>query len=183
MKKPSKPTDSKTATDGSRSGPMLDSKSHKNLFASAMKAFAKGDFQAAKQSFDEASNGPELSVNESARMYSRMCAQRLEHGRPPLHTADDHYNYAVTLMNQRRHNEAGTHLRKALTLGDKGYIRYALALVCGIEGDLREAASQLQRAIDLDPSTRTHARNDSEFQPLLQDAAIRELVQGRPVES
>lgn len=178
MKKPVNPNDLKTSTEGARTSTALDSKSHRDLFAKAMKAFSTGDFKAAKEMFDKAMHGPELSVNESARMYSRMCEQRLDRAKPALKTADDYYNYAISLMNLRRTAEAAANLKKAIELGDTGYIRYAMALACGLEGDIPAAAAHLQRAIDMDPATRTHARTDSDFQPLMHDAVIRDIING-----
>lgn len=184
MKKNVKSSDSKASAENVRANSALDSKGHKDVFAKAMKAFSKGDFRTAKGLFDSASDGPEISVNESARMYSRMCVQRLQKEQPALHTADEYYAYGVSLLNLRRHSEAAAQLRKAVELGDASHIRYALALAYGMDGDMASAALHLQRAIDLDPATRSHARADSDFQPLLSDAAIRELIHGaKTVES
>lgn len=178
MKKPVKNSDMKSTTDGAASAAELDAKAQTELFAKAMKLFAKGHYGEAKPLFDQASGGPKLSVNESAIMYGRMCGQRLAQEHVALKTADDHYNYAVSLMNLRRLEEAAASLRKAIDLGDAGHIRYAMSLATGLQGDTSTAATHLQRAIELDPTIRTAARNDPDFQPLLQDHAIRELVTG-----
>lgn len=178
MKKSAKNLETKSTPDGVLSAAELDLKMHTDLFAKAMKLFAKGSYGEAKPLFEQASSGPNISINESASMYGRMCAQRLNQERVALKTADDHYNYAVSMMNLRRFDEAAAALRKAIELGDAGHIRYAMALACGMQGDIPGAAAQLQRAIDLDRTIRTAARNDPDFQSLLQDHAIRALVTG-----
>ena len=99
-----------------------------------------------------------------------MCRRRLEKTEPVLHTADDHYNYAVALMNQRQLVPARKHLTRAIALlPGGGHLYYALALCRGLEGDLSGARSDLQKAIDLDPRSRAAACNDPDF------AEIRDL--------
>jgi Flp pilus assembly protein TadD len=109
-------------------------------------------------------------------MYARICEQRIQRSQPDLKTAEDHYHYGITLINARRPAEAVQVLERSAALGDSAHTRYALALACGLLGDSAAAAQHLQRAIDLDPATRSLARNDTDFQPLLQDSAIREVL-------
>lgn len=154
-------------------------KQHTELFAQAMKKFNAGAFGDARRLFDLCAQGPEITVKESAQMYSRMCAQRLEKQQVVLKTSEDHYAYAVSLMNLQRHADALPHLQKAMQLGDGPHVRYALALASGLVGDMPGAVAHLEKAISLDPATRSLARSDSDFQPLLQDAVIRELVTGQ----
>jgi tetratricopeptide (TPR) repeat protein len=155
------------------------SKQHRELFAQAMKKFNAGAFGDARRLFDLCAQGPEIAVKESAQMYSRMCAQRLEKQQVVLKTAEDHYTYAVSLMNLQRHADALPHLQKAMQLGDGPHVRYAMALASGLVGDMPGAVAHLEKAITLDPATRSLARSDIDFQPLLQDAVIRELVTGQ----
>ena len=178
MKKPVKTSDSKATAANTRSSATLDSRAQTDLFAKAMKHFSSSDYGKAKDLFDQAAQGPSIGVNESATMYSRMCVQRLEGQRLQLKTGDDHYNYAISLMNLRRLGDAVPHLAKAIELSDSGHARYAMALACGLQGDLPAAVAHLQRAIEIDPSTRTLARNDADFLPLLKDSVVRQLIVG-----
>lgn len=154
-------------------------KQHTEMFAQAMKKFNAGAFGEARRLFGLCAQGPEITVKESAQMYSRMCAQRLEKQQVVLKTAEDHYTYAVSLMNLQRHSDALPYLQKAVQLGDGPHVRYALALASGLAGDMPGAVAHLEKAITLDPATRSLARTDIEFQPLLHDAVIRELVTGQ----
>lgn len=154
-------------------------KQHTELFAQAMKLFNAGSFGEARSLFELCAQGPEITVNESAQMYRRMCAQRLEKQPVEPKTAEECYTYGVSLMNLQRHSEALPHLQKAMQLGDGAHVRYALALASGLIGDMPGAVAHLEKAIALDPATRGLARADSDFQPLLQDAVIRELVTGQ----
>lgn len=178
MKKATKQADSKPATP--KTSAVLDGKAQTELFAQATKRFAKGDYAGAKAMFDQAATGPQLSVCESARMYARICEQRLDQVKPVLQTAEDYYTYAVAMINGRRFDEAMIHLQKALSMtgGDGPHVRYALALASGLEGDAPGAAAHLQKAVEMDPSLRAFARSDADFQPLLRDPVIGQVLAG-----
>jgi len=155
----------------------LDNKGHTDLFARAMKSFTSGDFRKARMLFEEASAGPVLSINESARMYTRMCDQRLKNEKVELKTPEEHYDYAVKLINERRLAEAVGHLKSALQgRSPGGHVHYAMSLALGLQGDIAGAHRHLKQAIELDPQTRSLARGDADFQDLLQDATLRDLV-------
>jgi tetratricopeptide (TPR) repeat protein len=173
MKKPPKPADGAPSTTALPATP-----EHTGLFAAAMKAFTAGDYRKAHGMFAEASAGPVLSVRESARMYARMCEQRLAAQAPDKWPPEDHYHYAVGLMNAGQHRAALPHLEAALKGGENGDVLYALALATGVLGDIHAAAAHLRRACEADHSIRLLARRDAEFRPLLQHHAVREALDG-----
>jgi len=176
MKKATKQADSKPAAV--KAAAMLDAKAQTELFGNAMKRFSKGEYAEAKPLFNRAGEGPQLAVCESARMYARICEQRLDLAQPELQTAEDHYTYAVAMINGQRFSEALIHLHKALAMGDAAHVRYALALARGMDGDMPGAVAHLQRAVELDPSMRSFARSDTDFQPLLRDPVIGQVLAG-----
>lgn len=175
MKKQTKVTESKQAA--AQPAPM-DPKAHTALFAQAMKLFTAGDYARAKEAFKIASNGPSPSVNESATMYARMCAQRLEKPKLELKTPEELYTYAVSLINAEKFQDAVPHLEKAVAASSQSHYLYALALCLGRSGAVAAAADHLRRAVAQDSSIRGLARGDSDFQPLLEHSALRELVTG-----
>jgi tetratricopeptide (TPR) repeat protein len=155
----------------------VDTKGHTDLFARAIKSFSAGDYRKARSLFDEASNGPVISVNESARMYMRMCDQRLKSEKLEIKTPEEHYDYAVKLLNDGKPADAVSHLRVALQAPHpSGHVHYALALALGQQGDMGGAHQHLKTAVELDPALKSFARGDADFRDLLQDAALRELV-------
>jgi tetratricopeptide (TPR) repeat protein len=128
----------------------------------AMKAFHKRDFESALPQFEEAAKGPEVSVSHTAALHARMCRQRMETHKPTLKTAEDNYAYGLTFINRREFAEAEPFLKKALSLSPKAdHILYALAL---------------SRAIEIAPNNRSAARNDPDFQELLRQSPLREIV-------
>ena len=176
MKKATKQADTKPAA--AKMSAALDAKGQTELFASAMKHFTKGEYAQAKPLFARAGEGPQLSVCESARMYGKICDQRLDQSKPDLKTAEDHYNDGVAMVNGRRFSEALSHLQKALAMGDGAHVRYALALASGMEGDMPGAVSHLQRAVEMDSSIRSFARTEADFQPLPKDQIISKVLAG-----
>ncbi len=147
------------------------------LFEKAVSVFRSGDFAAARDLFEKASAGPNREMAHSARLHVRMCQQRLERQKPVLTTAEDHYAYAVALMNHQDHAGAAPSLEEALRLGgERDHFHYALALCRGALGDLEGAAWHLRRAIEIQPRNRSIARNDPDFVRLVNQPQISELL-------
>jgi tetratricopeptide (TPR) repeat protein len=177
MKKPTKAPAGKTAAAAPAAPRALDQKGQTDLFARATKSFTGGEFQKARDLFTEAALGPSLEVAESARMYVRMCDQRIGRERVEIRTPEEHYDVAVQLINQRKLPPAQQHLKTALeALPNAAHLHYAMALAKGLGGDARSAEEHLRRAIELDPQQRALARGDSDFQELMHHLEIRNLI-------
>jgi tetratricopeptide (TPR) repeat protein len=180
MKKSAKSSESKPQGEGLQSLTQFDSKSQTELFTSAMKAFTSGKYREAQTLFSQCAAGPQISVNESATMYGRMCQQRIERESPRLETPEDHYNFGITLINLGKFAEAKKHLETAVATSPMSHFLYALAIAEGSSGAMESAAAHLRRAIEKDPSIRGQARSDPDFHALLQDARIREVLTREP---
>jgi len=177
MKKPTKGSEAKGVTESGTAARAIDAKTQTEVFGRATKAFISGDFRKARGLFEEVLSGPSLEVAESARSYIRMCDQRISKETVDLKTPDEHYDFAVRLINERRLAEAQQHLQTALTgLPNAGHVHYAMALAKGLSGDFSSAHGYLKRAIELDPQNRALARGDSDFQDLLYHPELRVLL-------
>ena len=177
MKKPGKTTN-ESQTVVPRETP-LDPRSHTQRFAEGMRLFTARNYAAARDVFESASNGPDLAVNETARMYYRICLQKLDQQRLEVASPDEHYHAGLDLIGRGRFTEALAHLETALKSGESARLRYALALATGNIGDTAAAVKHFRRACDLDPAIRGTARSDSGFQPLLQFSELREALSER----
>ncbi|QOY88241.1 hypothetical protein [Paludibaculum fermentans] len=180
MKKSAKPNEANTTSGEGAESDGMTAKSQTELFAQAMKSFTSGDYRAAADVFEQASQGPSIAVNESAQMYKRMCQQRIEREAPQLRTAEDHYNFAVGLMNAGKYVDARKHLETAVDAGSESLHLYALVIVEGMTGAIDSAARHLRKAIQADRGLRSIARTDADFQPLLQHPQIREVLAADP---
>jgi tetratricopeptide (TPR) repeat protein len=147
------------------------------LFEKGIALFREGRFAEARGLFEKAAEGPIIEMASAARTHARMCELRIDQAAPALKTAEDHYNWGVALLNQRRLREAEAHLEEALRLAPQGDpIHYALALSRALSGDILRASQYLRRAIELRPGNRGLARNDPDFAGLLHQPPIAALL-------
>jgi len=150
-------------------------------FEEGMRLFHARKFQQARELFHGAMGGPDCAVTHRAGLHARMCEQRLESARPVLNTPDEHYNYAITLMNSRDLATAQKHLRSALEADPTAeHVLYALAACQSLGGDLQAAYENLRRAIDLQPRNRLAARQDPDFAAMAEHPAFLRLLDKKP---
>ena len=129
-----------------------------------MKLFHARKFREARERFRAATKGGDRGIAHRAELHARMCERRLEEQSVVLQTPEEHYNYAITLINSRELDPARRHLEKALEKEpDADHVYYALALCCGLVGDLQGAYDNLKRAIEIQPRNRIAARQDADF--------------------
>ncbi len=146
-------------------------------FEQASREFHAARFAQALRLYEQAAAGPSREIAHSARLHANMCTRRLARPEISLNTADDHYDYAITLINQRKLEQAEKHLVLALAQNPSGdHLYYALALCRGLSGDIEGARGHLQHAIDLHPRNRVSARNDPDFAELAHSPRIAELL-------
>jgi len=155
----------------------VDSHEQSKSFEQGVRLLQVKDFQRAKECFERAAHGPVREMAHSARLRALMCERRLARREPALETPEEHYNYAVALMNQRRWEEAETHLERAVAQNPRGdHLYYALALCRGWRGDLEGAYRYMKQAIELQPRNLLVARNDPDFAELSQRSPLAELL-------
>ena len=147
------------------------------LFEKAMKLFHSGDFRKARDLFSTTAEGPNREMAHSARVHHRVCERRLGTNEPQLPTADDHYNYAIALINRREARQALQHLEEALQAGPGAdHVHYAMAICLAMLGELDRAAEELSQAIVIQPRNRTAARNDPDIQPFASAPQIKSVL-------
>ncbi len=163
--------------DDGRAAAAPDAAEQTRLFEEGVRLLQRQRFVEARDCFLRAAQGPIVEMAHAARQRVRMCELRLSRSQPDLRTAEDRYNYAVLLLNQRRWEEAEAQLRKALEEQPQGgHLHYALALCLCWRGDMTGAYQSLQRAIELDPSHRITARNDPDLAPFVTQPPLADLL-------
>lgn len=126
--------------------------------------------------FGKATAGPNTVLGHSASVYLRICRQRTENETQPK-TAEDRYNAAITLINDRRLDEAKRLLGLAVKQEPKGaHMHYALAVAATLSGEVADGVDSLSRAIELDPQSRVLALGDSDLAELRSDQAGADLL-------
>ena len=150
------------------------------LFENAMEAFREAEFAQALELFEATAQGPDGAMRHRATVHIRICRQRIGSDTVDLKTADDHYNYAIRLINDRRLSEASDHLERALELAKRpsAHVHYALAVVAALEDDAKRSFDRLRQAIEIDPQQRLIARKDPDLAALAGLPPIAELLAG-----
>jgi Tfp pilus assembly protein PilF len=151
--------------------------SQARIFDQAVEMMHAGNFERAKVLFEQAAAGPSPDMAHASRVHARMCEHRMAKATPELTSAEDHYNFAITLMNQRSLEMAEEHLQHAMGMSsDEDHIHYAMALCRGLRGDVEGACKHLVRAIELQPKNRLMARNDPDFAELFSHRPLARLL-------
>ena len=152
-------------------------RSQMESFEHGMRLFHARQFQQAREMFLAAVNGSDRAVAHRAGLHAHICERRLASPGIVLNTPEDHYNYAVTLINSRELAAAQKHLRAALDADPSAdHVLYALASCQGLAGDLQGAYENLKRAIDLQPRNRLAARQDPDFAAIADQPAFARLL-------
>ncbi len=126
--------------------------------------------------FGKATDGPNTALGHSASVYLKICRQRTENETKPK-TAEDRYNAAIALINDRRLDEAKRLLGLAVRQEPKGaHMHYALAVAATLSGEVADGVDSLSRAIKLDPQSRVLALGDSDLAELRSDQAGADLL-------
>ncbi len=94
---------------------------------------------------------------------------------------EEHYDFAVSLMNVGDYVTAREHLDKLSKQVPKAdYVSYGLAALDCLTGHLEDSLRHLDDAIRINASLRFQARNDSDFQNLAEDPRFTELLYPDP---
>lgn len=157
--------------------PAMSVREQAEAFDRAIALFHARKYAAARDLFGAASGGPAREIAHSARLRAQMCARRIEKFEPALSTPEEHYNYAVALINARKLQEAERHLQQAVAHAPGAdHIHYALALCRGLAGDAQGAYHHLRRAIEIHGRNRAAARNDPDFAAIGKVSPVFELL-------
>lgn len=146
-------------------------------YETAVRFWQKQNYEKAKESLERVLEGPASEVADRARVYLRVCQQKLERQEVGPRTAQEIYTLAVAQTNARDLEGALENLQKADKMEpNRGHIRYALAAVHALQGNTDAALEHLKGAIELEPRNRIQARRDEDLQSLIEDSRFRRLV-------
>jgi tetratricopeptide (TPR) repeat protein len=94
---------------------------------------------------------------------------------------EEHYDYAVSLMNVGDYVTAREHIEKLLKQSPKtDFVIYGLAALDCLTGHVEDSLKHLDEALRLNAGLRFQARNDSDFHNLAEDPRFTELLYPDP---
>jgi len=171
-----KPTAKKTVAEDPRYTQALQS------YESGLRAMQEHKFDKAKPHFQKVLAGPSKELTDRANIHLSICNQHLERtASTQFKTAEEHFDYAVSLMNIGDYVTAREHLEKLLKQNAKtDYVVYGLAALDCLTGHVEDSLKRLDEALRLNAQLRFQARNDSDFQNLAEDPRFTELLYPDP---
>jgi len=152
-------------------------------YEAGLKALQEHKFEKAKGNLEKVvANGPR-ELADRARMHLNTCIQQLNQAASTFKTHEEHFDYAVSLLNAGQYDQARTHLEKILKQNPKAdFAFYGMAVVDCLTGQVESSLKHLGEAIRLNQQNRYQARNDSDFQNMADDPRFTELLYPEPGE-
>ena len=146
-------------------------------YQTGLKALQERKFEKAKGLFQKVVASGLRELADRAAVHLNTCNQHMARASTVFKTPEEHYDYAVSLMNIGDYVTAREHLDKILKHAPKAdYAWYGLAGLDCLTGHFEDALKGLAEAIRLNPANRFQARNDSDFQNLVDDPRFTELI-------
>jgi tetratricopeptide (TPR) repeat protein len=150
-------------------------------YESGLRALQEHKFEKAKGHLQKVLSGPNKSLVDRAQVHILTCEKRLDTPAMQFKTTEEHYDYAVSLINSGDYVTAREHLDKLLKQNPKAeYVLYGLAALHCLTGHVEESLKTLDEAIQVKPGLRFQARNDTDFQNLAEDPRFTELLYPDP---
>ena len=150
-------------------------------YEAALRAIQERKFDRAKGLLQKVIDGPSTELADRAAVHLKLCLQQVARASTAFKTPEEHYDFAVSLMNQGKYEDARGHLEKILKQNAKAdYALYGLAVLDCLTNKVEDSLRHLDQAISLNPALRFQARNDSDFQNLADDPRFTELLYPEP---
>jgi tetratricopeptide (TPR) repeat protein len=150
-------------------------------YEAGLRALQEHKFDKARSHLQKVVSGPSKELADRATVHLNTCNQYLERVATQFKSPEEHYDYAISLMNVGDYVGAREHLEKLSKQAPKAdYVAYGLAALDCLTGHLEDSLRHLDEAIRLNPAIRFQARNDSDFQNLAEDPRFTELLYPDP---
>jgi tetratricopeptide (TPR) repeat protein len=138
-------------------------------------------FEKAKANLQKALNSPDKALVDRAQVHIAACDHHLETLALNFKSSEEHFDYAISLMNTGDYVTAREHFDKLIKQDPKSdYVLYGIAALHCLTGHPEDSLRTLSEAIQTNPALRFQARNDTDFQNLAEDPRFTELLYPDP---
>jgi len=175
--------DSSTARRSPRSpaaksaSPSGENPRHLQDYQNALTLMQQGKFEKARALFEKLVRDGSPEILERSRVYLTVCQRNIVESSLSFKTADEQYDYAISLLNTGSFEEARDQFEAILAkVPNADFAHYGMALLSSMTGQAEEALEHLTRAIELNPSNRIQARSDPDFVDMADDPRFTELL-------
>ena len=147
-------------------------------YEAGLKAMQGRKFERAKGLLEKVATGPLKELADRATMHLNSCQQQLARASSSaFKSPEEHYDYAISLMNAGQYDEARSHFEKLQRQMPKAeYVWYGMAVLDCLTHHYESALKNLEEAIKRDAANRFRARNEPDFQNLADDPRFTELL-------
>jgi len=146
-------------------------------YEQALKAMQVQKFDRAKPLLEKVLASGFRELVDRASMHMNICKQQLGRAQASFKTPEEHYDFAVSLMNMGDYVTAREHMEKlSKQQPTRDFVWYGLAVLECLTGHYPEALQHLAEAIRINKNNRFQARNDSDFRALADDPRFTELL-------
>jgi tetratricopeptide (TPR) repeat protein len=150
-------------------------------YETGLRAMQEHKYDKAKTALQKVVAGNNRELADRATVHLNACNQQLEKTSTQFKTPEEHYDFAVSLINLGDYVGAREHLDSLSKQVPKAdYVAYGFAALDCLTGHSEDSLRNLARAIELNPALRFQARNDSDFQNLSEDPRFTELLYPDP---
>jgi tetratricopeptide (TPR) repeat protein len=150
-------------------------------YEGGLRAMQEHKYDKARTLLQKVASGSNRELADRAGVHLNACSQQLERTTTQFKTPEEHYDYAVSLINLGDYVGAREHLETLSKQVPKAdYVYYGLAALDCLTGHPEDSLRHLSHAIELNASVRFQARNDSDFQNLSEDPRFTELLYPDP---
>jgi TolA-binding protein len=146
-------------------------------YEAALRLMQEGKYDKAHVAFDKMLAAGPGDLGDRIRMYINACVQQVSKGKTSFTSHEEHYDYAISLLNDGHYEDAREQFTAILKQNDKAdYAFYGLAVLASMTGDSHTCLEHLTEAIRQNPRNRIQARADSDFQDMADDPRFTELL-------
>lgn len=146
-------------------------------YEAALRLMQAGRYDGAQKAFDRMLANGAGEMSDRVRMYSNACAMQMTKGDNSFANHEEHYDYAISLLNNGLYEDARVQFLLILKDNEKAdYAFYGLAVLASMTGDSHTCLEHLTEAIRQNPRNRIQARADSDFQDMADDPRFTELL-------
>jgi len=146
-------------------------------YEAAVLLLQQGKYEKALSALEKLLPEAPAEIQDRCRIYISTCQRQLQSRGRSFATPEEHYDYAISLLNTGYYEEAREELNQILNdHTDADYACYGLAVLESITGHTQQCLTSLSRAIELNPKCRVQARADNDFQNMADDPRFTELL-------
>lgn len=150
-------------------------------YQQGLKLLQEHKFERAKAALQKVIDSGQRELADRAKVHMSACNQQLARGNNVFKTPEEHYDFAVSLMNLGEFVEAREHLEKILKQAPEAdYAWYGMGVLECLTGHQEDALKGLAESIKRNPANRYQARNDSDLRNLADDPRFTELIYPEP---